>query len=56
MTMELDFMNTEERKQNDQLLQRESLQKEFEGYYYDSNKTIIQKGNNSMYSQVSLLK
>jgi len=50
MTMELDLMNTEERKQNDLLLYRESLQKEFEGYYYNSsNKIMIQKrDNNSM--------
>jgi hypothetical protein len=48
MTMELDFMNTEEQKQNDLLHQRESLQKEFEGYYYDSsNKSMIQKRNNN---------
>lgn len=55
MAMEMDFMNTEERKQNDLLLQRETLQKEFDGYYFDSNnKAIIQKRNSN--SQVSLFK
>ncbi len=39
MTMEIDNMNTEERRQNELLLRRDTLQKEFQGYYYDESKS-----------------
>ena len=35
MAMEIDNMNTEERRQNEQLLRSDTAQKEFQGYYYD---------------------
>ena len=37
--MEIDNMNTEERRQNELLVRRDSIQKEFQGYYFDENKS-----------------
>ena len=38
-------MNTEERKQSEQLMQDEDLQKQFETYYFNGNRIINEKPN-----------
>jgi len=48
MTMEIDNMNTEEKRQNDILIRRDSVQREFLGYHYDENKSVISGNNKKM--------
>jgi len=54
MAMEIDNMNTEERRQNEQLLRSDAAQKEFQGYHYDENNKNSKKAIES--PSVNLLK
>ena len=45
--MELDCLNTEEKKQNDILLRMEESQKQFEGYYFDNDHDESIRNKNS---------
>ena len=38
-------MNTEEKKQSDQLMENEDLQKQFDTYYFNGNRIINEKFN-----------
>ncbi len=56
MSLEVDNMNTEERRQHDLLLRRDNMQGEFQGYYYDDKKSNHVKKDDNNATTVRLMK